>query len=290
MNIRDLQYLAALDEHCHFGKAAEACFVSQPALSMQIKKLEKYLNVQLLERTNKFVKLTEAGVSLAARAREILIQVAEMREFAKTIHDPFAGEIKLGIIPTLAPYLLPQLIPQLSTKYPNLKIFLIEEQTALLLQKLKKGAIDAAILALPISDSCFISRSLFDEEFMLAVSNTHSFSNRESIHQSDLEDKNLMLLEDGHCLRDQALSLCRTVGASEVTHFRATSLETLRHMVASGIGMTLMPKLACLPTANISYVAFCEPKPMRNIGLVWRASSTKARLFEDIAKVSDLMK
>lgn len=283
MNTRDLKYLVALADLRHFGKAALACFVSQPALSMQIKKLEESLGVQLLERTNKSVMLTAIGSNIAERARFILSQIEEMRDTAKLAKDPYTGELKLGIIPTLAPYLLPHIIPVLSKKFPKLSFYLVEEQTHLLVKKLKEGNLDAAILALPVTEADLMSALLFEEDFLLAVPNNHPFANKKIIKSTDLANKNLLLLEDGHCMREQALAFCHRIQATETQNFRATSLETLRHMTAAGVGITLMPKLACRTDDGISYLSFGKPKPTRSIGLCWRASTAKKILLEDLA-------
>ena len=282
MNIRDLKYLVALAEHCHFGKAADACFVSQPALSMQIKKLEEYLDVQLLERNNKSVFLTEAGKVMTEHARDILLRVDTMREVANQLKDPFSGELRLGVIPTLAPYLLPHIIPGLSKLYPNLTFYLTEDTTPNLLLKLKQGKLDTALLALPLLDEDFFSLPLFEEEFVLAVPPNHELKKRKTAKLSDLENKTLLLLEDGHCLRDQALAVCHKVNASESTSFQATSLETLRYMVASNVGITLIPNLACRANDGVHYLPFNTPKPMRTIGMIWRPATAKKILLENI--------
>lgn len=282
MNIRDLKYLVALVEHKHFGKAAEACFVSQPGLSIQIKKLENDLGVQLLERTNKSFILTEIGKTIAAQAQKILLQVHEMREAAKQAKDPYSGELRLSIIPTLAPYLLPHIIPGLSTQFPKLGIYLLELQTANAIEQLKQGKCDAALLALPTHEEDFSAIPLFEEEFVLAVPPSHPLAKRKAIKHTDLEEKVIFLLADGHCLREQALAFCHKAKASEAEAFQATSLETLRHMVASKLGITLMPKLACQPNDGISYLPINIPKPTREIGLVFRSSSAKKILFEDM--------
>jgi len=283
MNTRDLQYLVALSDHCHFGKAAEACFVSQPALSMQIKKLEEALGVKLLERTNKSVLLTDTGIAITERARQILNQVEEMRDLAKLAKDPYSGELKIGIIPTLAPYLLPLIIPSLSKKFPKISFYLIEEQTSVLIEKLKIGKLDAAFLAHPVIETSLATSSLFEEEFLLAVPCTHPLAKRKAIKHNDLDNQNVLLLEEGHCMREQTLALCHKMNASETQNFRATSLETLRHMVAAGNGVTLMPKLAQQLNDSVSYIPFGSPKPMRSIGLYWRFSAAKKALLENMA-------
>lgn len=283
MNIRDLKYLVAVADYGHFGKAAEACFVSQPALSMQLMKLEESLGVQLLERTNKSVLLTDHGAIIVERARQILNQVDEVRDIAKSATDPFSGELKLGVFPTLAPYLLPLIIPPLSKKFPKISFYLIEEQTAVLVEKLKKGEIHAALLAHPLSDKNLNETLLFEEEFLLAAPITHSLAKLKNIKQQHLENKNLLLLETGHCMRDQALALCHKMQAAETQNFRATSLETLRHMVSAGVGITLMPKLACTPSNSITYVPFTQSKPTRTIALYYRENTAKKLLLENIS-------
>ncbi len=284
MNIRDLKYLVALVDHSHFGNAAKACFISQPALSMQIKKLEATLGVKLLERSNKAVLITESGREIAARARLILSQVEEVREYAKLAHDPYQGQFKIGIFPTLAPYLLPLIIPSLTLSFPKVSFYLIEEQTHELIEKLKHGELHAVFLAAPVHEPSFHFENLFEEEFMLAAPSQHALAKLKSIKQNDLDNLNLLLLNDGHCLRQQALSICEKMHARETEKFRATSLETLRHMVVANVGVTLMPKLACHANNNITYVPFDAPTPSRSIGLYWRHSTAKALLIADLVK------
>jgi LysR family hydrogen peroxide-inducible transcriptional activator len=291
MNIRDLQYLIALADHGHFGKAADACFVSQPALSMQIKKLEEELGIKLLERSHKSVLLTETGIVIVERARNILNQVDELRGIAKLAKDPYAGELKLGIFPTLAPYLLPLIIPELSTLYPKLSFYLIEEKTDALIEQLHQGKLDAVFLALPVSEKNFITEKLFEEEFLLAVPRSHALAKKKLIHSHDLDHHNLLLLEEGHCLRTQTLAFCKKIHASETQSFRATSLETLRQMVSAGVGITLIPKLACGKNDNIVYIPFSDPKPARSIALFWRNSTAKQALLKNmVSKIKAIMK
>jgi LysR family hydrogen peroxide-inducible transcriptional activator len=249
---------------------------------MQIKKLEETLGIKLLERTNKSVLLTDTGIAITERARQILNQVEEMRDFAKLAKDPYSGELKIGIIPTLAPYLLPLIIPSLSKEFPKISFYLIEEQTSILIEKLKIGKLDAAVLAHPVIETSFATSLLFEEEFLLAVSSTHPLAKRKTIKQNDLSNQNVLLLEEGHCMREQTLTLCHKMNASETQNFRATSLETLRHMVAAGNGVTLMPKLAQQLNDSVSYIPFSSPKPVRSIGLYWRFSAAKKALLEDI--------
>ncbi len=279
MNIRDLQYLVALADHGHFGKAADASFVSQPALSIQIKKLEEVLGIKLVERTSKSVHLTDNGTLIAERARQILNQVDELREIAKSAQDPLSGEVRIGIFPTIAPYLLPHIMPSLSKTFPRIFFHLVEDKTEVLIDKLKKGTLHAAILALPLSEPGFNSQPLFEEEFVLAVPHSHQFAKFKSVKAADLAEKSLLLLDEGHCMRDQALDYCHKSRIVESQNFRATSLETLRHMVASGAGITLMPRLSTETCNAATYITFESPKPTRTIGLVTRTSSSKNILF-----------
>lgn len=283
MNLQSLKYLAAVAEHRHFSKAADVCCISQPTLSMQIKKLEDQLGVQLIERTNKTVLMTDIGMQVAERAQTILNEIEQIRQTAKTAKNLYSGEIKIGIISTLAPYLLPLIIPKLSQHYPQLTLYLIEGQTTQLVEKLKRGELDAAIMALPFAEESFTSTLLFEEKFLLATSKTHPLAKRKTIKQQDLRDQIVFLLEEGHCLREQALEICHALKASEVKNFRATSLETLRHMVAAGAGVTLMPKLACrFNVADVTYIPFSSPQPKRLLGLFWRNTVMKEALLKEI--------
>lgn len=283
MNIRDLKYLVAIADYNHFGMAAEACFVSQPALSMQIKKLENTLGVKLIERTTKYVLLTEIGKLITEKSREILANIESIKEMAKQSKDPFSGEFHLGVVPTLAPYLLPHIIPCLTKVFPKLSLYLVEDQTSNLLEKLKQGKLDGALLGIPHPNEEFFTIPLFEEEFMLALPANHALSKRKKIGIKDLENKTLLLLEDGHCMRDLALEVCDKAHAKERKGFRATSLETLRHMVASNAGITLIPKLAYKPNDGIHYVPFNTPKPIRTISMVGRLSGVKKTLLESIS-------
>ena len=277
MNLRDLKYLVALAELRHFGKAAEACFVSQPTLSMQIRKLEEELGVALFERAPRKVMLTPAGQDMVQRASRILAEVEQMKEAARRSKDPEAGTLRLGVFPTLGPYLLPHVVPQLRERFPQLELQLVEEKSDILLQRLREGRLDAALLALPLHDEQLHAEFLFEEPFVFAAPAQHPLAQGAMLSMDELTDETLLLLEDGHCLRDQALDVCRLSGAQEKAGFRATSLETLRQMVAAGAGVTLLPALAVLaPVAqprNIRLVPFRDPPPSRRIALVWRKSS-----------------
>lgn len=280
MNLRDLQYLTAVAEHLHFGRAAEACHVSQPTLSMQIKKLEDTLGVQLIERTNKQVMLTAIGQEVVTRARRILAEVAQMKTAAESSRDPFAGTLRMGLFPTLAPYLLPSLMPLLHQHFPKLDLLLVEEKTPELIAQLEAGQLDCALLAMPVEADGLSAHRLFEEPFMLAVAPGHRLARRKSVKLEDIAQESVLLLEDGHCLRDQALAVCHKIGAGEAKNFRATSLETLRHMVAAGGAVTLMPEMATRtddPAAR--YIPFAAPAPARTIGLYWRTTSARTPLF-----------
>ncbi len=290
MNLRDLQYLVAVADHRHFGKAAEACFVSQPTLSAQIKKLERELGVDLFERHPRQVLLTPAGDRIVERARTLLRTAAEIDDIARNARDPEAGTLRLGLIPTLAPYLLAHVVGPLQQRFPNLELLLVEEKTDVLHQRLREGRIDAAVLALPLGDDQLHEEFLFDEAFVLAVPTTHRLAaSTGPVGTDTLDGETVLLLEEGHCLRDQALSVCQLAGAGERTDFRATSLETLRQMVAGGVGITLLPALAVdSPVSTATGVAvrpFTSPAPHREVGMVWRRSTVSAPLLLEIGRV-----
>ena len=288
MNLRDLRYLVALADLRHFGKAADACFVSQPTLSTQIRKLEEELGVTLIERAPRKVMLTAAGQDMVVRARRIVADVDQMKEAARRSRDPESGALRLGVFPTLGPYLLPHVLPKLQVRFPNLELLLVEEKSDVLLARLREGKLDAALLALPVHDEQLHAEFLFEEPFVLAAPAQHPLASRQSLSMDDLTDHTLLLLEDGHCLRDQALDVCRLSGANEKAGFRATSLETLRQMVAAGVGVTLLPALSVhepvVQPANIRLVNFRDPVPSREIALVWRRSSALDKFLHAFAE------
>ena len=277
MNLRALQYLVTLAELRHFGRAAEACFISQPTLSTQIKKLEQELGVQLVERAPRKVMLTAAGAEIVDRARIVLRDIKQIEAVAARSSDPEAGVVRLGIFPTLAPYLLPHVVAGIHREFPRLELLLIEDKTEQLLQRLRAGSLDAALLAIPVDDEGLCLEPLFTEPFVAAVPVAHPLAGHSKLKIEDLNGQTVLLLEDGHCLREQALEVCQMASANEKSGFRATSLETLRQMVAAGVGMTLLPLLATLPpvavTESIRLLTFSEPQPQREIGMVWRKSS-----------------
>jgi LysR family hydrogen peroxide-inducible transcriptional activator len=288
MNLRDFQYLVAVSDHLHFGKAAEACHVSQPTLSMQLKKLEDEIGGQLFERTNKKIMPTALGLDIAQRARRILQEVDHIRSSANSASDPLKGDLRLGVFPTLAPYLLPRLVPKIKKHFPALNLLLTEDKTADLLLQLEKGRLDCALMAMPVDNDNLDSLPLFREDFFLAVPANHDLAKKKSVEASSLENLSLLLLDEGHCLRDQALQVCRSIGAGEAQNFRATSLETLRHMVASSNAITLMPELATTNDPLVRYIPFKAPAPSRTIGLYWRKTSSRQKLFKLLGQQKDL--
>ncbi len=290
MNLRDLKYLVALADHKHFGRAAAACFISQPTLSTQIKKLEDELGISLVERAPRRIMLTPAGRDAAERARRIVADVEEMKEAARRSRNPEAGTVRLGIFPTLGPYLLPHVVPQVRSRFPALELLLVEEKTEVILRQLREGRLDAGVLALPLHDEQLHVESLFEEPFVLAVPEAHALARAPGpLTMQDLSQESLLLLEDGHCLRDQALDVCHMAGAGEKSGFRATSLETLRQMVAANVGITLLPALAVkppvAPAQHIRLLPFRDPPPSRRIAMVWRRSSAMAEFLSRLAEV-----
>lgn len=289
MNLRDLQYLAALAEHGHFGRAAEACFVSQPTLSTQIKKLEDELGVTLVERGSRQALLTEAGKAVLERARTALADVDEIRRIGKRMRDPESQTVRLGIFPTLGPYLLPHVLPAVRERFPRLELLLVEEKTEAILTRLREGRLDAVVVALPVPDEGLRTTFLFEEPFVLAVPADHPLAEKASAVVEDLIGRNLLLLEEGHCLRDQALEVCHLAGASERGGFRATSLETLRYMVAGGAGITLLPVLATqpptAPVEGLRLIPFRTNAPHRRIAMLWRDSSSISGLLGELAEL-----
>lgn len=283
MNLKELEYLVAVDNERHFHRAAEKCFVSQPTLSGQLKKLEDELGVLLVERNNRQVTMTDVGQEISRRAREILVAVEEIKNFAQAYHDPMAGELRVGIIPTIAPYLLPIIMPQLNKQFSKLTIWLYEYQTHVLLEKLRRAELDCLILALPIEKHEFTEQDLFREPFRLAVKKGESLAKLKLINMGNLAKQELLLLEEGHCLREHVLDACILAGVNEKGQYKATSLETLRHMVGEGMGMTLMPELAVpaktTKTDMVRYLEFSDPKPNRRIGMVYRKNSYREETF-----------
>jgi LysR family hydrogen peroxide-inducible transcriptional activator len=289
MNLRDLRYLVALADTRHFGRAAEKSHVSQPTLSAQIRKLEDYLGVQLVERQPRKVALTDVGERVVERARRILRDSDEMVELAKLSRDPLAGKLRVALIPTIGPYLLPTVAPKIRKALPKLQLMLYEYQTELLLERLRDGHVDLGILALGVETQDFETRPLYEEPFTVALPSSHPLTKKAALKVDDLGGETLLLLEDGHCLRDQALAVCARIDAREDQDFRATSLETLRQMVAAGLGITLLPELATegpfAQARNVAVRPFSKPVPKRVVGAVWRKSSTRVPAIASVCDV-----
>jgi LysR family hydrogen peroxide-inducible transcriptional activator len=289
LKLKDLRYLVAVADTRHFGQAAARCFVSQPTLSAQIKKLEEYLGVQLLERHPRRIALTDAGTQVVARARRIIEASDEIVALAETRRDPLAGRLRMALLPTIGPYLLPLVATRIRRKLPRLDLLLYEYQTGPMLDHLHAGDIDVGILALPVSSEGLSERRLFEEPFMLAVPEQHELARRRSVKAADLNGETLLLLEDGHCLREQALDICARTDAQEKQDFRATSLETLRQMVASGGGITLLPQLASTGAygnaRGVVTIPFAHPAPARHIGALWRRTSARGAAIDAVCDV-----
>jgi len=288
MNLKDLKYLVALADTGHFGRAAARTFVSQPTLSAQLKKLEEYLGVKLVERHPKNVQLTEVGKQIVARARRMLSEGDEIVALARNNTDPLSGKLKVALIPTIGPYLLPRVMQKLRKALPHLGLMLYEYQTEELLKRLRDGEIDLGILALPVDQEGLESRRLYREEFTVALPSDSPLAQKTSIKAADLKGQTLLLLEDGHCLRDQALEVCSRIDVREAEDFRASSLETLRHMVVAGLGVTLMPELAVESPfgsqRGLVVRQFSKPAPSRTVGAVWRKSSTRGAAIEAVCE------
>ncbi|ABD85937.1 LysR substrate-binding domain-containing protein [Rhodopseudomonas palustris] len=293
VTLRQLRYLSALAKHGHFGRAAEACSVTQPALSMQIGDLERRLGVKVVERRPGEVLLTDAGREIARRGDEVLTASRDLVDFARHRGKPLTGRLTLGVIPSLAPYLLPKILPALQRGYPELRLELRESQTRSLVGDIKSGVLDAALLALPLEDSELDALPLFEDLFLLAVPADDPRPDTARIGARDIDQSRLILLEDGHCLRDQALAFCATARrgrqqSSAGMTFGASSLSTVMQMVANGYGITLIPQIAAEVERRDSRVRLLrlkDPQPGRSIGLVFRATSPRKADFTALGEV-----
>lgn len=286
ITIKQLRYFEALARHRHFGRAAEACGISQPALSVQIKELEAMLGATLVERGARQVGLTRLGEALFARARRILTEVGELGDLARSASGPFTGQLRLGMIPTIAPYLLVPVISELGTQMPGLELQPRETVTRRLIADLLDAQLDAAIVALPISEPALEEYPLFDEDFVLVRPQTEAHAPVPS--PDKLQQMRLLLLEEGHCFRDQALSYCAVNDAPPRTLMEGSSLSTLVQMVGAGLGVTLIPEMAvALETrlAPVSLARFPAPAPARRIGMVWRKTNPLAGKLKEVAAV-----
>jgi LysR family hydrogen peroxide-inducible transcriptional activator len=282
-SLKQLEYLVALTDSLHFGRASERCNITPSTLSAGIRELENVLDVSLAERSRRHVLMTPIGKEIAERARRLLHDAEDIMELAASSKDPMTGEMRLGVIPTISPFLLPRVLPALNRKYPELRLYLQEEQTAPLLAQLRLGEIDVALIALPFDIEGLESMCLFDDVFEFACNKIHPLAGEKAVPVQALADQPLMLLKEGHCLRSHALSACQLSGGQERAHFEASSLHTLVQMVEAGMGVTLLPKLAI--DAQITRGTNIKLLPLsvaasRQIGLVWRRSSLRAREFE----------
>lgn len=286
LTIKQFRYFEALAQQGHFGHAADICAISQPALSMQIKEMEEILNTKLFERSPRQIRLTNFGEEFAIRVRDILRAVDELEDLARASQSQMVGKLRVGVIPTVAPYLLPKIISGLSDAHPGLDLHVRETLTPKLLQELHEGRIDTAIVALPVSEPALAEIALFDERFVLVRPKADGAKPVPSANT--LREMRLLLLEEGHCFRDQALSFCALQTARPWAGLDGSSLSTLVQMVGSGIGVTLLPEMAVAVetrAAAVSVARFSEPQPSRTIGMIWRKTSPLAEQLTDVAGI-----
>jgi LysR family hydrogen peroxide-inducible transcriptional activator len=292
MTLTELKYIVAVAREKHFGHAAEACFVAQPTLSVAIKKLEDELGVVIFERGGSEISMTPLGSQIVAQAERVLEQTAAIKEIAKQNKNPLAGPLRLGIIYTIAPYLLPPLVKNMIERVPQMPLVLQENFTTRLIELLRQGELDAAIMALPFADQGLMVEPLYDEPFVVALPKHHAWAGRKSINAEELKSETMLLLGNGHCFRDQVLEVCpemarfSTSGDGIARTFEGSSLETIRHMVASGIGITVLPQ-ASVPDMQakdgmLRYVPFAEPSPSRRVVIAWRKSFTRVAAIEAV--------
>lgn len=297
MTLTELKYIVAVARERHFGRAAEACFVSQPTLSVAIKKLEDELEVQLFERGNAEVSITPVGSRIVEQAQRVLEESAAIREIAKEGKDPKVGPLRLGVIHTIGPYLLPRLIPAMLKVAPQMPLLLQEGLTAKLMEALKLGEIDVAVVAEPMPIPGIMSWPVYEEPFVVAVPDAHAWAARQTVDSAELKEETMLLLGTGHCFRDQVLKVCPELSRYSQTStgiqktFEGSSLETIRHMVASGIGITVLPWTAIPPGVEpgvsgrnsdgmLSYILFGQAPPVRQVMLVWRKSFSRVEAVE----------
>ena len=291
MTLQELRYLVALADKGHFVRAADACHVGQPTLSTQLKKLEDYLGVTLFERNKHQLRPTPIGEQIIERARRALDVVEEIRDLARCDQDPMNGPLRLGVIPTLGPYLIPHLLPAIRSGLPQLHLFLREDLTHNLLERLRQGGLDALLLALPVRGDDVDELELFSEPFVVALPREHALAERHELSEADLRHENVLLLEEGHCMREQALSICGATSSDQREELKATSIETLRQMVAAGVGCTLLPQLAAAPGVGsisnqmVQIRPFAAPVPTRRIGLAWRHGYPREATVRGLAEL-----
>ncbi len=286
MNLRDMDYLVAVAHHKSFSKAANACHVSQPTLSSQVKKIEQRLGAQIFERSNKSVMVTSVGHAIIECAQAVLEQVERMEQLAKLQQDPLSGPCHIGAFPTLAPYVFPRILGALKTQLPNIEWFFVEEKTQVLIERFEQGQIDLALLAKPVESDKLEFISLFDDPFVIGVPDDHPLAERNELDIEHLRAHEILLLEDGHCLRDQAMEVCHRLGTQYNKGFQATSLETLRQMVKAGTAVTLFPTISLAGHTQIKTIPFKPPAPTRTIGLCYRKTYANLEL---VNRIKDLL-
>ncbi|NVK34718.1 MAG: LysR family transcriptional regulator [Rhodobacteraceae bacterium] len=287
ISLRQLRYLQALSKHLHFGRAAESVSVSQPALSMQIRELETYLGITLVERQSNAVHLTREGQEVMMRAERILAEVRDLVDYARQVSLPLSGPLRLGIIPSIAPYLLPKVLPKITKTHPDLELTIRETLTETLSRELQTGDLDAVIAALPMDGAGLVSAEIFEDRFLLARKTDPTIDPKKRAEVCDLDGTNLLLLEEGHCLRDQALNYCQNIPSPSRNTLGATSLATVIQMVAAGYGVTLLPEICAdveVRDERVLLQRFAEPQPRRMVGLIWRKSSPRHQDFEVLAE------
>jgi len=288
VTLRQLRYLSALARHRHFGRAADACAVSQPALSMQIRDLEKDLGVTLVERRSNDMVLTETGREIALRSERILSEVNDLEDFARHRGGVLSGTLRFGVIPSVAPYLLPRLLPVLQDAHPDLDLELRETQTRFLVEELVRGSLDVIMIALPAPNPEIETLPLFEDAFLLAAPSGDAVSSHARITADDIDQSRLILLEEGHCLRNQALAFCADASGGTLRELGATSLTTVMQMVANGYGVTLIPEIAVQVEARderVRLARFASPEPFRTVGLGWRRTSPRAQDFKALGEI-----
>ncbi len=288
ITLKQLRYLSALEQYRHFGRAAEACAISQPALSMQIRDLERDLGVKLVERRPGDAALTEIGIEVARRGDHLLSGARDLEDFARHRGRLLTGNLSLGIIPTLAPYVLPKILPALQKRYPDLTVELRETQTRQLLEELVRGALDVVLLALPVEETELETINLFEDQFLLAVPADDPRPHGTRVNAKEVDPTQLILLEEGHCLRDQSLAYCSSDRRGSALGLGATSLATVMQMVANGYGITLVPKVAAdveVRDDRVKLLDFAQPQPGRTVGLAWRRTSPRRDDFVALGEV-----
>ncbi|HET6309168.1 MAG TPA: hydrogen peroxide-inducible genes activator [Rhodopila sp.] len=288
-SFQQLRFLCALAERCHFGKAAEACAVTQSTLSGGIKELEARLGIPLFERNHRHVMLTPLGKRIAARAQDMLVGIEELIAIARNAQEPLSGPLRLGVIPTIGPYVLPLLLPRLATALPKLQLYLREDRTAMLLDKLAAGELDILLLAMPYDIGEVETMALADDPIEVAMPRDHPLVHRDRVDRDDLAQQQLLMLEDGHCLRTHALQACQIMDPFRNETFQATTLRTLVQMVAAGLGITLMPRIAVASELASARTVVTRPlapsPPFRTLALAWRPTSPRGGEFRTLGSL-----